>query len=524
MTFLPHESTFAQVKKHGRGTKPVVVLVGDSHTHCALGYNWVETVSQRHPALQVINAGVNGEQVKDVLARLEPIIACQPDYATILLGSNERLSSVSCGTALCYGQCCGPTQHAAYRNNLRTLFSALLLRTNVRRVAVMCFPPGEAPADAPLNLVGLEFIEILREVVEEYRVTAKGRLVYIPLADKYVDFVSPAVYNAAPPEVTWSPATFVPLVLSAQFKHYVTGVSMDEISSQRRLRFTTDCVHLNATGAGIVAETVSAFLTDAVDECATAAEREAAAAVAAVAAAAAPNTTTTAGPATATSTAAATSNSSSSSSSRNTASAESEAEAEALTAGSKKGAAAGSGGGSGEVAVVGATAAASASASASSEVETEAEAETDVDADGSGGKKAAAAAAVAAVAAAAADTDATDATDADVDAHTSAVTATAAAATTNTSSDDDEEHSPKGGMNKKADKITSSDGASAAADADGKSSDNKFAFVDKEHEQDAPKASDDKVDKKESKKKESKDKKDQKDGKGKGKSSDSDDE
>jgi lysophospholipase L1-like esterase len=253
------------------------MLIGDSHTHGRLTFDWPSMLAIRRPDLQFVNAGINGEHVGDVLKRIEPILACDPDYATILLGSNERISSVSCGTALCYGQCCGPKQHDAYRVNLHKLFTILLERTKIRHIMVMCFPPGETFADAPLNIVGAEMIEILREVVGEFQTRAEGRLTYVPLAGKYDHFITPQALGDEP-QTTWSPVSFVPHVLSAQFHHYVRGVPIDEIARKRGLNFTTDCIHLNSVGALIIADTVEAFLSEVAPRHAAAVDEAAAAA------------------------------------------------------------------------------------------------------------------------------------------------------------------------------------------------------------------------------------------------------
>jgi lysophospholipase L1-like esterase len=74
-----------------------VVCCGDSITHGNCSYDYVEEVRLGLLALQwpasgpaaIINAGINGDLAWNLLQRLDSVIACRPDYVTVLIGTND---------------------------------------------------------------------------------------------------------------------------------------------------------------------------------------------------------------------------------------------------------------------------------------------------------------------------------------------------------------------------------------------------------------------------------------------------
>ena len=77
----------------GRPNGTVVACIGDSITHGRIGFNWVDTLRTRLPAHHFVNAGINGNVAWQVNERLDPVLACKPDIAIVLIGTNDAMAS-----------------------------------------------------------------------------------------------------------------------------------------------------------------------------------------------------------------------------------------------------------------------------------------------------------------------------------------------------------------------------------------------------------------------------------------------
>jgi lysophospholipase L1-like esterase len=73
--------------------KPVVVCCGDSITHGHIGYNWVDSLRKDDTSKVYINAGINADLTWNLNQRVDDIIKHNPDYITILIGTNDAIGS-----------------------------------------------------------------------------------------------------------------------------------------------------------------------------------------------------------------------------------------------------------------------------------------------------------------------------------------------------------------------------------------------------------------------------------------------
>ena len=74
-----------------------VVCIGNSITHGRVSYNYVNILSDdlSGHGYHFINAGINGNLAYNVVKRLGKIIECNPDYVTLLIGTNDANASLS---------------------------------------------------------------------------------------------------------------------------------------------------------------------------------------------------------------------------------------------------------------------------------------------------------------------------------------------------------------------------------------------------------------------------------------------
>ena len=73
--------------------KPVVVCCGDSITHGHIGYDWVSALRKQDNSKVYINAGINADLTWNLNQRIDDIIKHNPDYITILIGTNDAIGS-----------------------------------------------------------------------------------------------------------------------------------------------------------------------------------------------------------------------------------------------------------------------------------------------------------------------------------------------------------------------------------------------------------------------------------------------
>jgi len=73
--------------------RPIVLCCGDSITHGHIGYNWVGALREQDSSKIYVNAGINGDLAWNLNQRLKNALKCNPDYITILIGTNDAMGS-----------------------------------------------------------------------------------------------------------------------------------------------------------------------------------------------------------------------------------------------------------------------------------------------------------------------------------------------------------------------------------------------------------------------------------------------
>lgn len=70
-----------------------LVFLGDSLTMGTYGGDWVQAVAESLPQHTIVNAGVGGDTVVNLLARVEPVLTThQPDAMFVMVGGNDAVS------------------------------------------------------------------------------------------------------------------------------------------------------------------------------------------------------------------------------------------------------------------------------------------------------------------------------------------------------------------------------------------------------------------------------------------------
>ncbi|HOG06509.1 MAG: SGNH/GDSL hydrolase family protein [Syntrophales bacterium] len=233
----------------------VVVCAGDSLTHGAVSVNYVELLGRtfRDGGYEFVNAGVNSSLAYNLNRRLEDIIRCDPDYVTILIGSNDANASLGDPTArrlIRKMKLPRRPDRAWFRSNLVAVCEELKARTHAR-IALLSLPPIGEDVDSVAFRRAAEYSGIIKEVARSQNVD------YLPLNEAMTAGIRA---RGQKPTLSHTGDTQLPLY-AALAKHYLLRQSYDDISAGNGFLYLTDLLHLNTRGATLVAGFIGEFIT-----------------------------------------------------------------------------------------------------------------------------------------------------------------------------------------------------------------------------------------------------------------------
>jgi lysophospholipase L1-like esterase len=252
---LPDNNPKQFLKKERVPGEKVLVCIGDSITHGRVSVSYVDILRQvlADKNIEVVNAGINGETAWNVLKRVDDIAACNPDYITILIGTNDANGSFSEKVYKRQVKDQGLQQRpdkVFFRNNLEALCETLKKRTKAK-IALLSIPIiGEEP-EHPAFKNAEEFSRIIRETATKEEVT------YLPLNEVMTDLL---VKSGHRPKLSYSDEDYI--MYKSIARNFLLGQSFDRVSQIHGYYFLTDPLHLNGRGARVVALLIEAFINE----------------------------------------------------------------------------------------------------------------------------------------------------------------------------------------------------------------------------------------------------------------------
>jgi lysophospholipase L1-like esterase len=234
-----------------------VVCFGASLTAGTVSFNYLDLLGAR-PSLagfRFINHGVNGDLAWNGLERLDRVIAERPDFVTILIGTNDVNATLSERNLLRYqafNHLPSEPTLTWYECNLGTIVKRLKQETRARLALLSLAVIGEDLHHEANRKVGL-YNDVIRRVARE------ENLASLPLHERMVAYLREHEGERAqlPPRLEYRDG--LTNVGNAIALH-ATGLSWDEVSRRNGLLVTTDCLHLNSVGAGMIAGLIEAWL------------------------------------------------------------------------------------------------------------------------------------------------------------------------------------------------------------------------------------------------------------------------
>ncbi|MHA2025042.1 MAG: SGNH/GDSL hydrolase family protein [Candidatus Thorarchaeota archaeon] len=237
-------------------TKKAIVLAGDSITHGRFGENYVTLLTQRLDAEQydLVNAGVNSQLAWNLLQRLDEIIACEPDYVTIMIGTNDAFAVTSQKQAEFFVKRMKlpkmPDQ-LWFRQNLQEIVTRLQEKTSAK-IALISIPPiGEDKSHFAFK-TSSDYCESIKEIASVTGVT------YLPFHEKIVESLDKI--SGTP---TYPLERVTTKMITACFKQYILRNDWNSIGAASGFQLHIDYLHLNTKGALMVSELIEEFIRSA---------------------------------------------------------------------------------------------------------------------------------------------------------------------------------------------------------------------------------------------------------------------
>ena len=228
----------------------IVVCYGDSITRGLISASYVAVLKRRmgQANLRFLNSGVNNDVTFNLLRRIHPLIEVQPDFITVLVGTNDVIASLSPYGALFYYALKRLPRWPTLEWSLASLRRVIAhLRRETRAVIGLCSIP---PLGENLNTLPNQRVRAYNSALQEIANT--NGLAYVPVFEHLVAHLP----HSDGREFTAS----VNLLGELMLRRYVFKEPFERFSRSKGFSLLTDGVHLNESAAGLVAEEIEGFL------------------------------------------------------------------------------------------------------------------------------------------------------------------------------------------------------------------------------------------------------------------------
>ncbi|WP_067474338.1 SGNH/GDSL hydrolase family protein [Actinomadura hibisca] len=230
-----------------------IACLGDSLTRAQFSFDYLDLLGRRHPSsdVQFARFGVNGDFAYNLLQRLDAVVTNPPDVITVLIGTNDaRASLADYPVEQVMKRKRLPERPSAgwFQQCLEAVVARLRAETDAT-IGLLSIPMLGQQLDGPAAQASQAYSRMIAEVA------AANEVAYLPLHERQVE----ELRRADPPPTPYrqvKPAETIGVLV----QHGVLRRSLDSISRRRGLVLTTDQVHQNSRGAGLIAEVIDAGL------------------------------------------------------------------------------------------------------------------------------------------------------------------------------------------------------------------------------------------------------------------------
>ncbi|GAB4484611.1 MAG: hypothetical protein OHK0045_00560 [Raineya sp.] len=247
-----HPKTFLNKPK----TKPRIVFAGDSLTCGNMSADFTNIVAQNlGNDYEYINAGINADLAYNLLQRLDEIIACQPDFVSILIGTNDANATYGKHNQQVYSKLKKlphPPSLFWYEENLQKIIERLQKETSAK-IALISMPLIGETLDHQIHQHLKEFVAVVKKVAHQKQVA------YLPMYETHLAYLE-ASNKTARKKYKENHK----LIESAMLQHYIFGKTWDQVSKSHGFQTLTDFLHLNSWGANTLANLVGNWVKNCI--------------------------------------------------------------------------------------------------------------------------------------------------------------------------------------------------------------------------------------------------------------------
>lgn len=233
-------------------TKPIVVCCGDSITHGHIGYDWVSSLRNIDKSKVYINAGINADLTWNLNQRIHDIIKHDPDYVTILIGTNDAIGSQKIKHIQDYYVSTKGLPRLPhidwYASELEKFIIDIQSKTNAK-IAISTLSWLGEQSEAEIIKVVRSHNNIIRDLSAKYN---------LKLIDLFKEFDQIIDINNSVPYTTTEWRRF--RGLRAVILHYVFGWSWNRIGRKYKLKLLCDHIHLNEKAGVMLEELMKDFI------------------------------------------------------------------------------------------------------------------------------------------------------------------------------------------------------------------------------------------------------------------------
>ena len=241
--------------------KKTLVMLGDSITHQTLSGNFCRIIQKRRASdLWVVNCGQNSILTYTILKeRVDWVVACNPHYVSVMIGTND-IKGVYCkewgdGSKVTWNI----DENVSFENfekNLKAIIEKLVAETEaVVGVNTLVMMGEDLERDANVH------IRKANVIIKKLAKAAGPRVTVI---DSYGNLEKYLLKNSTEEKrrASLKVEDFGTVTSSLAIKMKLLGQSYNQVAKPYGLTVMVDALHLNDTGAEVVAEGVLGWLND----------------------------------------------------------------------------------------------------------------------------------------------------------------------------------------------------------------------------------------------------------------------
>ena len=232
---------------------PVVVCCGDSITHGHIGYDWVGNLRKNDNSKIYINAGINADLTWNLNQRIDDIIKHNPDYVTILIGTNDAIGSQPVKLIQDYYV---KTKNLPqipsiewFEEQIEIFVKEVKANTSAK-IAITTLPWLGEQEDASIMNVIKSHNKIIKTIAVKYDLF---------ILDLFSKFQEQIANNDSIPYTTSELRRL--RGLRAVILYYIFGWSWTKIGEKYKLKLLCDHIHLNEKGGDLMEQLAKEFLS-----------------------------------------------------------------------------------------------------------------------------------------------------------------------------------------------------------------------------------------------------------------------